>query len=348
MSTDVVIQIASVNVNCRTNNESNIKNNRINDFDDNLPNTNIHPLTYEYLNEHQEEVDIINSIIVDEEIGNTKQQGTGDCWLLSSVNSLKETDFGKKIISDSLEYDNDGAIVHTYFGDYNISYDEIVQAKDEIVEKNGKTAPKYSIGDDDMLVIELGIQKLLLDIKNGVISEEDLEPYNNSQTRKISIDLNDNVLNYRHESEVLFYLAGYITKSAISNSDKVDILNKFNNNPEKSFLTTGFYENVAVQDINGNEVLLNSDHSYCVKNVTSKTVTIVNPWDSSKDINISLDDFCSNCLELVYYGHEINANDKSLDADPIKPSFISQMKSGFNLVKKFLKALFNTFNSAKL
>lgn len=82
------------------------------------------------------------------------QQGqTGDCWLLSGINSLSQTDFGKDAIKNAIQKNEDGSYtikIKATGDEYNISPEEIIEAR---------STDKYSEGDLDVLLIELGVEK---------------------------------------------------------------------------------------------------------------------------------------------------------------------------------------------
>ena len=78
----------------------------------------------------------------------TEQGKTADCWLLSVINSINETEKGKEFFKNMFEYKDDETIVHLHVGDYTITNDEL---------KIGKV--RNSKGDDDVLLIELAVEK---------------------------------------------------------------------------------------------------------------------------------------------------------------------------------------------
>ena len=59
----------------------------------------------------------------DGEIGNSSQNGTGNCALLSAINALSYTNQGKQIIKNALEYKENGDVVVRFkgVGDYTVT-----------------------------------------------------------------------------------------------------------------------------------------------------------------------------------------------------------------------------------
>jgi len=53
---------------------------------------------------------------IDGEIGTFGQGGTGDCWLLAGLISLNSSQYGRQLIKDSLNVNNDGSVTVTFKG----------------------------------------------------------------------------------------------------------------------------------------------------------------------------------------------------------------------------------------
>ena len=88
-------------------------------------------------------------------------RGTGDCWLLAGLNALNSTEKGQQIIRNSIIPNEDGTVTVNFAGankSYTLTPDEI-KAHDTDLNLHDK----YSNGDNDVLVLELGIEKLIKD-----------------------------------------------------------------------------------------------------------------------------------------------------------------------------------------
>ena len=57
-------------------------------------------------------VDAVDGESKDGKIGKTKQGLTGDCWVLSAINSVNSTQKGKELIKEALEYSENGTYVN--------------------------------------------------------------------------------------------------------------------------------------------------------------------------------------------------------------------------------------------
>ncbi len=229
------------------------------------------------------------------EIENTKQSpSTGDCWLLSTVNSLSYTQEGREIIKDSLEYKDDCTIVHFKgANDYTITDDELETAR---------LSGKYSSGDNDMIIFELAMEKAFEDIENGnvhlssagynqasdsitggttsmafeIITDKDSKMYHNDARIDDGIEKTDD------EGFKEFY-------TSIKASTAMEEF-EANNNSNIAFTAEIKKEGIReVSDINGKTINLDGKHGYAIKEVNGDKVVITDPHDSGKDIILTKD-----------------------------------------------------------
>ena len=87
---------------------------------------------------------------------NFAQDGKGDCWLISSLKALNNSEKGKEIIKSCLSADNAGNITVNIKGidkSYTITNDEINAAID---------SENSALGDKDAIAIELAFEKHIL------------------------------------------------------------------------------------------------------------------------------------------------------------------------------------------
>lgn len=246
-------------------------------------------------------------------IDDTKQGNIGDCWVLAAINALNATQKGKELIKESLQYDENGTYVNFKgAGQVYVSNKELIHFH------------KYSSGDDDMLILELAVEKIMDKIANDELMFSDDMPLGAQPTSKEIKEsgwFHTSIGDGGFEPFVMYLLSG---KESIRESYKPDfeeILDKFANN-EKTFvdgeylnkdfaLGAGVEESKTVKDINGKKVKLNGPHAYSVKYVDENTVTVINPWDSSKEITISRDVFLESFEQL--YPVDLSDNAKDVD-----------------------------------
>ncbi|MBE7707505.1 MAG: hypothetical protein E7Z88_02235 [Cyanobacteria bacterium SIG27] len=245
--------------------------------------------------------DIIDGESKDGEIGNSKQGATGDCWLLAGVNALSYTQEGKKMISDALEYKKGYTVVHTACGDYVVSDEEV---------RLTKADRQYSDGDDDMIIFELAVEKIIDDVANGRVSidAEASDLLKNAVKGEQGTTTGKSSTEGGNSGGLIYILTGKMAKRYTKSEDISAQLDTFSKNGNKNFtMTCGFKANIdesgkkssyVVKDAHGNDVELITSHAFSVKNVDDKYVTIVNPWDSSKDIVLDRETFMEYCSDV--------------------------------------------------
>ena len=82
----------------------------------------------------------------------------GDCWLLSDINALNQTEWGRQAIYDSIVPDEDGSGgVTIKFKGSPLKEKEIHITAEEI--DNARKSGNYSDGDDDMIAFELATER---------------------------------------------------------------------------------------------------------------------------------------------------------------------------------------------
>ena len=241
---------------------------------------------------------------IDGKIDATEQGDTGDCWVLSGINSLSYTKEGQEIIKDALEYRDGYTIVHFATGDYAIKDDEVALTKAD---------GQYSDGDDDMIILELAVEKYLDEVANGDIESRGPN-LSTRENRKATIDYQSS-MEGGFETELWYLLTGQMGDINSSKEKKQEAFEQFEesqkNGQENIVLTAAiFFENLErnidnglvkldkdakvwhyiLTDINGKEVALGASHAYAIKSIDGDNVTFTNPWDSGEEVTISKED----------------------------------------------------------
>ena len=223
-------------------------------------------------------------------IEDTEQGKVADCWLLSTVNSLNNTEVGKDLIKNMFEYKDGEYVVHLYSGDYTITEDEM---------KIGKV--RHSKGDDDMLLIELAVEKALADYNNGNLSlpEAVITPQLGGDGTFSTLNLGS------QDAAVHILLGGTATYSQIKDNDEEvnSVLAEFASRGHKDFLLTASIESGDQTAINseGEEIELKGHHAYSVLDVNEEYITVVNPEDSSNPYCITLGSFKEAFNTITYF-----------------------------------------------
>lgn len=202
----------------------------------------------------------------DGKIDDFKQMGYGDCWLLASLNALKDTVIGSKLIKESVIHKSNGDITINLKGvkkSYTFTPEEIVQA----INDGKKIGKRYSEGDIDVVLFELAVQRF---------RKED------------NRDLNSGTMD-----EGFKILTGKSSMMSFFGIAEPFMLDAKKKNPEKYALIAAFEgpDYSVSYDIE-------NQHAYSISRVDDKNVYIVNPHDTSKEIVYPIDKFKKNCIAL--------------------------------------------------
>lgn len=247
----------------------------------------------------------------------TKQsKKTNDCWLLSGTNALLNTTWGRRAINESIQKDSSGNVTVTLKGADN---KQIHITKAEIEE--AKASGLYSEGDDNMIALEIAINKY----------KEELHPQTASER-----EINGLSINWGEGYELFHLITGKEVKRAsnrveafgYSHPDYVkkglDIekaLDTMRDNPDEVAMVVSFSNpSNLLSKINADGVELSPKHAYSVSRVekdeTGKEyVILVNPRNSGEEIKISKEEF----LKYLDAADAIAQNDDSLQTKAPTP-----------------------------
>ena len=264
-----------------------------------------------------------NSNGVNEEIDDSKQGRTGDCWLLATVNSLSYSEKGRQIIKDAITVNDD----NTYSVEFKGVGTTIVISEDELAK--ARASGKYSSGDMDVLLMEIATEKVMDKIKNGEIdAPEGLKAsaingetsIDGGQMAELIYLLTGEKSEYQYncnhvdeDSLTAKIQGGFLHGIATLLGNSLEyVYNKLEKNPDDYCATISFAggksskddEPVVVKDVNGNDVVLtygSGGHAWSIKSVDGDFITIVNPWDSSVEIVVSKDEIKPYVTGISYY-----------------------------------------------
>ena len=99
--------------------------------------------------------------------GQVLQGNTGDCWLLTALEAMSSTQAGRDIISNSITVNDNNTVTVSFKGlgvSYTLTSDEISRH-----DTDNDLSDRYSNGDNDVLVMELAVEKLWKDINSGKV-----------------------------------------------------------------------------------------------------------------------------------------------------------------------------------
>ena len=223
-------------------------------------------------------------------IGDTKQGKTADCWLLSTINSINETKKGKDFFKNIFDYNGDETVVHLYVGDYTVTNEEL---------KIGRI--RNSKGDDDVLLIELAVEKALADYNEGKVTLPQAVI-----TEELGGKGTFSTLNMGSQDAAIYILTGrpaeYLKISKYE--DKIDNYFRLFQTAEKENMSlTASIETDSTSYTNqttGQTYFLKGHHAYCIKEVKDGYITLTNPDNSSINIEMDIDSFKEIFSSVTY------------------------------------------------
>ena len=271
------------------------------------------------------------------------QGGAQDCWLIAGVLALNNTTNGKQILKNSISANQDGSVTVKFAGvnaEYRISYEEMkLYDKEGVHYGNDKTVVAYSVGDNDLLAIELAVKKLKNDIDNGkVVLDVDANSYEGNRA---------NTLDGGYAQQLLYFLTGNT-----SSTKTVDIPSNASDSTVKSILSKGiarsevgaflnvqngsnsaltfsmYYSDKSAKCTDGSTFsvkLGDSGHTYAITNVdkNKRTVTFVDPSNSTKSYTMTWDEFAKMGIGMLSSTAinsskvEVTPKSRDFDADTI-------------------------------
>lgn len=269
------------------------------------------------------------------------QGGVQDCWLIAGVLALNNTTNGKQILKNSISVNQDGSVTVKFAGvnaEYRISYEEM-KLYDNEASFATKTVVAYSVGDNDLLAIELAVKKLKNDIDNGkVVLDVDANSYEGNRA---------NTLDGGYAQQLLYFLTGNT-----SSTKTVDIPSNASDSTVKSTLSKGlassevgaflnvqngsnsaltfsmYYSDKSAKCTDGSTFsvkLGDSGHTYAITNVdkNKRTVTFVDPSNSTKSYTMTWDEFAKMGIGMLSSTAinsskvEVTPKSRDFDADTI-------------------------------
>jgi len=220
------------------------------------------------------------------------QGNTGDCWLISGILSMSYTDDGAELIKNAITKNDDGSYTVKFDGvdkEYTITEDELESAnKKGFLEGLGVKKSEYSTGDDDVLLIELAMEKLV-------------------NENEIPIQTVDGIT-----GGSAYYFYQLFSKNAVEyayGDDETEIKNLleyYNLYQDECAATIGVETGFAG---------LEDDHAYAVKSINSSEITLVNPWDTTETVSVSIKDLASNIgkFDLTVTDNDVEENQTYLE-----------------------------------
>ena len=247
-------------------------------------------------------------------IENTFQSDTqGDCWLLSDINAMRLTPWGRQTIHDALVPDDKGGIKVKLPGsplpqkNFYISPQEIA---------NAKASGHYSTGDDDMIALELATEKLSKQmVAKGIARRvDDFDEVIGYPSYHTNIEINKDKIDNKYLS-ISYLLTGRerVEVDFLEHGKKAgNILKYIAQNPQKVAGVCTFNHFKDLFGARDKNDPVHGNHAYAIKKIIyGKEAVVIDPYHSDKTITIPWEKFVED-LETVYIATDSNDTHKKL------------------------------------
>lgn len=249
---------------------------------------------------------------------------TGDCYLLSSLSALSSIESGAAILKDNMKKNANGSYTITLPGAKIIAKEYAENGKKNYITgsytisaaefNRAKRSGKYATGDDDVILYELAFEKYRKEVMktnkaNGISGDRivgaQIGSFQGGATQ-------NSPLKGGYGADAMFVLTGKRASACYSNADLVDAVpvNQIKSlDKEKSTILEGrisdknvnLYLNRIMREPERYAVTIafkldmgqgkNGYHAFQLKRVTEDSVILINPWNSSKEIVMSREQF---------------------------------------------------------
>ena len=264
------------------------------------------------------------SLKINQKIEPTFQsESQGDCWLLSDINALNQTDWGKKIIHDAIVPDEDGGGVTVKFPGSPLSQTDFHISEKEIEE--AKKSGHYSTGDDDMLALELAVEKISKIAVNAGFAKrvDDFDDVIGYPSYLTNILLDEDKEIYLEISQLLTgrsrVSAAFVAYSSNGYDKKSmnNYLKYISNNQNKvaAVCTFDHYKDLFGQ--RAEDDVVHGSHAYAIKRLTyGKEVVVIDPYHADEEIKIPWKKFIDDVETIFAEGEDDKTNEELKQALP--------------------------------
>ena len=249
----------------------------------------------------------------DGKIDESHQQKIGDCWLLSCINSLSHTKFGKEAL--------DAAIIRRD-GEYGLKINgkEYVFSTEEL--QAAIDSGRYSSGDPDLVVCELAFTKYFDEMLKDPNNYNEIYYADPEAAEKIIQDENYLSIQGGKHSKLAFLkdelkdvtklLTGGTEQSVSNKSSFEELLQlKADNNDDISLTFSSKYAitfdngNPKIEKMDPNKNFGECSHAYELKGIEKDSdgkiikIIVTNPWNNNEDIALTEEEFLRVCSAMT-------------------------------------------------
>ena len=268
---------------------------------------------------------------IDGRIDEYSQGETADCWLLAGLSALSATREGRNLIMNLIDYDSINQTITITFpgaeysdGTKPVKITLPVTALQEAKEKEAYTGngaspydpnktdySPYSRGDNDVLAIELATEILKTEIKNGNIiipaggDYAALTPdYARNEKQK---GLAGEEISLGNQKQIIYFLTGNMTCITVGDNhhhatpeETINYLKEIyghvgSSKTKENEAYAAYFSlmgSASATLIDGTQYQYNgSAHAFAIVDMTSTTVTFIEPYDSEKKYTMTWEEF---------------------------------------------------------
>lgn len=180
-----------------------------------------------------------NKNTLDGKLGRFNQNNRGDCYFISSLIALNNSNAGKKIIEDCIKINDDGTytvklpgalkaneVFTKKYGKENCSITgEYIISQDAIKKASSSSSLMYASGDKDVIALELALESYRAEVNENT-RKNNLEKYINCDMVGIGNYKENDLLTCGNDMDALFLLTGKSSNHYENTEYPSEILNE--------------------------------------------------------------------------------------------------------------------------
>ena len=242
----------------------------------------------------------------------------GDCWLLSDINAMSQSKWGKEAIKKSIIPDSEGGVTIHFKGSPLPQKNFHITAEDI---QNAKNSGRYSTGDDDMLALELATEQVIKKLaKSGNyqrISDFDKIIGYESYLTGIYLDRKSNetlhistLITGVDRTHVDFTACDDDNKPLLEKEKTLLYLSKNQKDNATVCTFSGIKDMFGIRDDNDQ---VHGFHAYAIKEISyGKEVVVIDPYHTDKEIKLPWKKFVED-VESLYISSQNEDTKKQVE-----------------------------------
>lgn len=265
----------------------------------------------------------------------TKQPMTqGDCWLLSDINSLNNTEWGRKAIYDAIIPDEDGrgGVTIKFKGSpLNKKSIHITAYQIDAARKSGN----YSEGDDDMIAFELATEITFKEmVKQGYAKRREDDNYIQEMGGSYRSYIFAGITTDKFDQYPISELLGIKTKKVYISHMKeqqngkkdIDSMLKYVSNNQNNISGWCAFTPFTNYGDKNTKNYIHGGHAYAIKKLNyGKEVILSDPHYSNYEIKIPWQIFTEEVMDITY-SFKDTKNEQQFKKNALPPKYEYNLK----------------------